>query len=387
MIGAALSLLALAWSSGLACTSAWAALRSRPRSRAQGTRTIASVLLVRPCAGGEPALSRALRSTGAALRSPPLTVRFAVASTGDGATLACESAAAELRSAGVDAAIVVTGAVGPNRKADQIARTIGGESARAPIVIVADSDVNLTGVSLDDLMAPLMEPGVAAAWAAPVEIAPRTLADRASAAVLAASLHAFPVLAALDPDGMVGKLVAIRRDALDEVGGFDALTRYLGEDMELARRLRAAGWRTCASPRSWPPRSPRAAAGTRPPAGTPGGSPVIRAQRPRLMLAYPAVLVATPLVVVLAFGAIAAGAPVGALAAGLAMAARVLVAWLARTRCDQPVRPLSLPVDVVLADGLLLAAFVRALGSRSTIWRGVELRPDARTGMVTTEWS
>jgi hypothetical protein len=47
------------------------------------------------------------------------------------------------------------------------------------------------------------------------------------------------------------------------------------------------------------------------------------------------------------------------------------------------VTPLALPLDIVLADALLLTAFVRAIRSRRTVWRGVELRVDAQTGTLT----
>jgi ceramide glucosyltransferase len=381
MIGGVLSMLALAWSSGLACTAAWAALRSsRPNAPPSGT--CQSAILVRPCAGGEPALLRALISSGNTSRSSPLSIRFAVARVDDGAATACETTAARLRASGLDASVVVTDAVGPNRKADQIARTLAQEATLPPVVIIADSDVDLTGVSLDALTGPLSNPGVAAVWAAPVEIAPRTLADRASAAVLDASMHAFPVLAALDPGGMVGKLVAIRRDALEAVGGFGALVGHLGEDMELARRLHAAGWQTRLAPlvapslaqgRSWSDAVQRYARWIT----------VIRTQRPHLLLTYPAIIVATPIVVAVSLGAAALGAPLGLAAAVLALGSRFFLGLLARKRSGRPVTPLALPLDIVLADALLLTAFVRAIRSRRTVWRGVELRVDAQTGTLT----
>lgn len=385
MIGGVLSLLALAWSSAVASTAAWAALRSsRPNVSVGGKSQ--SALLVRPCAGSEPALLRALLSSANATRSSPLSIRFAVATVDDGAATACQTTGARLRASGLDARTVVTGAVGPNRKADQIARTLALEATLPPIVIVADSDVDLTGVSLDALMGGLSNPSVAAVWAPPIEIAPQTLADRASAAVLDGSMHAFPLLAALDPDGMVGKLFAIRRDALEAVGGFGALIGHLGEDMELARRLHAAGWQTRIAPlvapslaqgRSWSDVMQRYARWIA----------VIRAQRPHLLLSYPAIIVATPLVVAVSLCAAAVGAPSGLAAAAIAVSSRFFLGWLARSRSGLPARPLALPIDIALADALLLAAFARALHSRRTVWRGVELRADPQTGTLSGEVS
>jgi ceramide glucosyltransferase len=385
MTGGVLSMVALAWSGVLASTAAWAVIRTGRRSPGPAAAA-PRALLIRPCAGSEPTLLRTLTSAQGLVRSSPLAVRLAVASADDGAAATCETAAATLRAAGFDAETVYTGAVGPNRKADQLARTLARERTPTPVVIVADSDVDLTGVRLDDLLAPLSEPGVGVVWAAPVEVDPVTLADRASAAVLSASIHAFTILSALDRSGMVGKLIAVRGDALTDVGGFGDLVNHLGEDMELARRLRAAGWRTALAPmtarslargRSWSTVVDRYARWIS----------VIRLQRPHLLPTYPGVIFATPLVLALCLGAAASGPLSAASAAGLAVASRVAIGWLARARSGVPVHPLSLPLDLLLADALLLAAFVRALGSRRTVWRGVGLHLGKRGGRLKAEMS
>jgi ceramide glucosyltransferase len=253
----------MAWSAAVASTVLWATIRAGDdRSRDDRLRThplVDGALLVRPCAGAEASLGRALGSTSAAVRSFPIRVRFALASREDAALAEAARAADRLNAEGTDASVVVSGAIAPNRKADQLARTLANELDPPSIVIVADSDVDLSGVSLDALVRPLDDPRVAAAWAAPVEVAPTTIGDRASAAVLDASLHSFGLLAALDRNGMVGKLFAVRRDALEHVGGFGAMVEHLGEDMELARRLRAAGWRDSLAKTSAPRVVPRAA--------------------------------------------------------------------------------------------------------------------------------
>ncbi len=384
-----LTLLTLLWAFGVASVSAWAALRAkaaaRPGGRPHAPGQGPSALLLRPCAGAEPTLARALSSTERARTSVgsfPLRVRFAVASEADAAAPIAAQACADLRAlagGGLDARVVVTGAVGPNRKADQLARALRLEAADRSnppaVIIVADSDVDLDGVSLDALVHPLSDPNVGASWAAPVEVAPRTLADRASAAVLDASLHAFPLLATLDPQGLVGKLVAVRSDALAQVGGFDALVAHLGEDMELARRLRAAGYACVCAPLLAPSlaqgRSLRTVIGRYGRWLT-----VIRGQRPALLATYPLVLAATPLLLGLAAVACAVDGPLALVGAGAAIVARLAIAGLARAVTGQPLRPWSLAVDATLADLLLLAACARALGSRQTSWRGVTLRLD-----------
>lgn len=333
-----------AWLGIVASVGLWSFVRPRTR----GGSWSGDALVVRPCHGAEPGL--AIR-----LASGPGPRVLAVATEDDAATPIARAVA--------DARVVVTGATGPNAKAEQLGRAL--EGATAEIVVVADSDVLLD--DLAPLLRPFSDPAVAAVWAPPVEVAPVTLADRASACVLDASLHSFALLGALDPGGMVGKLVAIRRADLDAVGGFGALRRHLGEDMELARRLRANG------------RSLRMADMTA--RSFAGGRTfgavvaryarwlvVIRAQRPLLLLSYPLLFGATlPILVI----ALARGAWMLAVAT---LAVRLLIAAFARIRSGQP---RWLAPEALLADVVLWAALVRALATRTVAWRGRLLRVEA----------
>lgn len=340
-----------------------------PPGAARETR----VLVIRPCAGSEPWLDASLPSLAGARRSFAPSCRFAVADAADTALPAAERAAATLAAAGVDASVVITAARGPNRKAAQIAAVIAAERAPFDVVLVADSDVDLEDTDLDALVAPLAaRADLAAVWAPPVEAGARTLADRASAALLGASLHAFPILAGLDRAGLVGKLFAVKRGALAEAGGFDALASYLGEDMELARRLRERGHDVEAAPivarslvcgRSFQQVEARIARWIT----------VIRAQRPWLLPTYPLLFFATvPMVLLAAVDGEAAPA-VGAL---VAVALRLLVAAAAMRAAGSRVTLRGVAVGALLADGLLALAFVRALRSRRFLWREVPLTVD-----------
>ena len=66
----------------------------------------------------------------------------------------------------------------------------------------------------------------------------RYFADRA-----VASRHDVDFLAAVAP--------LVRRQALEQVGGFDSSFFLYAEDIDLCRRLRAAGWRLVATPDRW----------------------------------------------------------------------------------------------------------------------------------------
>jgi ceramide glucosyltransferase len=366
----------LVWSGAVAATSAWAVARSRRPVR-RASVAPGRVLLVRPCAGYQPWLPRTLGSSAAAHPRLSAAVRFAVAHPGDGAADVARAVASGLVRAGIDAGVDFTHPDGQNRKAAQLDRVLEDEP-HAEIVIVADSDVDLDEEVLEALLVPLQfDPGVAASWAIPIEVEPVTFGDRASASVLDASLHSFALLSALDHQGMVGKLFAVRTARLREVGGFGALSNTLGEDVELARRLRARGFivalaaspaRSLARGRSWGDARGRYARWIH----------VMRGQRPLLLPSYPALLAATPLLVVAGVLGSLCGGWGGVLAATIACLARLAVAIAARWRTGRPMAPGALAGDAVLADLLLLSAFVQALSSHRTTWRGRILRHTGR---------
>jgi len=367
-----------AWVTTVAAVVAWAWWRGvaapepAPKEAARRERR---VLLVRPCIGGDAELLRALLSTATVLSSDRLTIRFAVASARDPAYPAACLAAEAARRARLAAAVSVTHARAPNRKADQLARVLAAHP-EVDAVVVADSDVDLTGVDLDALVSPLGD-DVGATWCPPVEVSPRTTADRASAGVLDASLHAFGVLARLDASGMVGKLFAVDARALAAAGGFASLTRFLGEDVELARRLRAAGWRVHVLPGV-----ARSLASGRTARDVVARYArwllVVRAQRAHLLLTYPLLLACTPLLFALcAAAAVREGLGVPAACAAGAVALRWGAAAMARAQAGRPGRP-GILGDAVLADLLLLAAFARALAARRFVWRTHTLRVTRR---------
>ena len=378
-------IVALTWLFGATSVAAWASLRARRNARTSRARpryegALPSVCIVRPCAGSDPWLLECLATFPRTRASVLPRVVFALESPGDDAAPMALAAEDDLCARGIDASIVWTAARGPNHKAHQLGRALERDARlhpRAEIVVVADADVDLTDFDLDALVAPFAEdPRLGATWAPPVEIeSPRTLGDRASQAVLGASLHAFPLLSALDPAGMVGKLCALRASALADSGGFDDLRHHLGEDMELARRLRALEYRVCVAPviaRSRASgRSVRATTSRYARWLT-----VIRAQRSALLPSYPLLFAFTPGVLALvALGA--HDAPWLALGLGsAAIASRVATAYVAAKVTGRRTSIARASLEALLADLVLLAAFVRALAVRGVRWRGHSLRTD-----------
>lgn len=331
------------------------------------------VVVVRPCAGAEPHLRRSLESTGSLRYPGPLRVVLSTSTADDAARPVLLETAASLRARGMDVTVAVVAPRGVNLKASQLAGLL--DTADDEVALVVDSDVDLEGLEVARLVAALHDPTsrVAAVWCPPVEREPVSLGDRMSAALLGGSLHAFALLGRLDPHGLVGKTFAVRLAALRAVGGFGGLVQHLGEDMELARRLRERGWGITMSSTVVASLASRRSA-RHVLARYARWLMVIRAQRPGLLWSYPLLLAGTP--GLLACGSIAAS--LGLPGAGFAMlvvgVTRLSVAFVAARIARRPFSPGQGLVDVMLADFVLLGAFVRALGPTRVRWRDRSLR-------------
>jgi ceramide glucosyltransferase len=303
-----------------------------------------------------------------------VAIRFLVESVDDGATATASTIASELHELGRDVHVVVTRASAANKKADQLARALAREDARHEVVVVIDSDVLLTSSSFEALVLAVTQPRCDAAWAPPIEANVASLSARISSSILDSSLHSFALLSGIDPRGMVGKAMALRRDALDAAGGFGESLDRLGEDMHLAARLRDAGQRivsvsepvlSLASHRSLAGVLRRYARWIA----------VIRGQRAGLLPSYPLLFAAAPLQLALAAVALVRTPSfVAFLALLIVIAGRVQTAVFARTRARRSIR--GALASIWLADIVLLAAFVVALTTRRIRWRNSWLRLD-----------
>jgi ceramide glucosyltransferase len=359
----------------------WALAKIRPRQRlARIEGTLVDVLLVRPCAGFDPSLDDNLRSLRAAGREG-LRVRcvLALGDEQDAATRSAQEAAAWLSAHEIECEVRFTHAEGPNHKADQLARVIA--NSRASVIVVADSDVDLSAVDLRALVEPLCEGEAAACWVPVAEKGTsEALGDRASLAILAGGLHGFSLLARLDPAGMVGKLFSVRRDALENVGGFSSMLRYLGEDVELSRRLRAAGGAVLALPlRAYSTASGRTLAGARDRYAR--WLLVVRSQRPALLASYPLLFFAAPVQIALGAMCVSLHTTFAASVMIVAALARMIVAAGARRAAGLRFSLRATTLDPWLGDLVLCAAWLRALRLREVRWRRGVLRFD-REGLL-----
>lgn len=338
------------------------------------------LLLVRPCEGADDGLlSENILSSATAVYPGLRRVRVLVPSEDDpawAAALKAADEAARLPAAPSIEVVCTRIPPGGNRKVAQL--LCGTAGATEEIIVSADSDVRLEG---DDLMrlvgALLADPTSGAAFAPPQEGRPITVWDRASAALVGASQQSFLALYAVSRalggvPSLAGALYACRREAMERAGGLEDLRSILGEDHELARRLARAGHGIALSP--GPARCMDAGRGAREVIERAGRwLMIVRAQRPLLLLGYPFLLAATPLHLLLA--GLVHNPLHAAMAAGLWALRAMLAAWLARLLERPPPRgPLWAALEVLRAELLLWAAFVRSLWSREICWRGHRYR-------------
>ncbi|NVB80742.1 MAG: glycosyltransferase [Kofleriaceae bacterium] len=131
----------------------------------------------------------------------------------------------------------------PNPKAGLLAEL--ARRARYDIIVATDSDVRLPPDGVARAIAPLADPSVGLV----------TLLYRGDRVLsIAAALEALGMDAEFMPSALVGQRVlrtpfalgpgnAVRRDALDRIGGFDAISSYLADDYQLGFKIGAAGLR------------------------------------------------------------------------------------------------------------------------------------------------
>jgi len=132
---------------------------------------------------------------------------------------------------------------GPNGKINNLLGAL--PYARHDILVISDSDVRLGPNYLQNIIAPLADPGVGFVCT----LYKATSADRWYEKMELLTLNAdfIPSVVFAYVSGAskfcLGSSVAFRRGSLEEMGGLEALADYLAEDYEMGRRLLASGKR------------------------------------------------------------------------------------------------------------------------------------------------
>jgi ceramide glucosyltransferase len=203
------------------------------------------VTVLKPLCGNEAQLYECLRSF-VDQDYTELQVIFGVADTKDGAIPVVRRLIAEFPDR--DLALVVDGTVhGTNLKVGNLVNMV--RHAKHNVIVVSDSDTRIGRDGLAQVVVPLADPATGAVTclykASPVG----GLASRLgamfvndwflSSAVVDAGMH--------EVTYCFGPVSALRRDALDAIGGFTALGNHLADDFMMGHLIAAAGYKVCLS--------------------------------------------------------------------------------------------------------------------------------------------
>ena len=122
-------------------------------------------------------------------------------------------------------------------------RAIGG------ILVVTDADTRVTPDFLTTITRPFEDPEVGAVTCLYRGTGARTAADALEGlhmtCVFAPGVAAAKALGGIDFG--LGAAIAVRRSALDAIGGFEAIVDYLADDYQLCHRVAGAGYRVVLS--------------------------------------------------------------------------------------------------------------------------------------------
>ncbi len=149
----------------------------------------------------------------------------------------------------IDAELVLCDEVlGANSKVSKLVQL--ARRAKHDVIVVSDADVFVPGDLTSQLLAKMQDPLVGLVNCFYRLANPTTTAMRWEAVAINADFWSQVLQStALKPmDFALGAVMAVRRDALTQIGGFESLVNHLADDYQLGHRVSAKGYRIELSP-------------------------------------------------------------------------------------------------------------------------------------------
>ena len=237
---------------------AWLASRMYLASRrASQTAFAPSVSILKSLKGLDPGMLDAFRSHCTQNYSGDYELLFGVSSMDDPAVPAVQQLQAEFPDRAIKL-IECTQTLGTNGKVSTLAQLV--PHARFEFLLVNDSDITVSPRYLERVMASFEFPPknssesnkkVGLVTALYRGRAHGTLASLFEALTIATDFAPSIMLAKLIEGGIsygLGSTLAVRREALDAIGGYASLADCLADDYELGARIHAAGYRVALAP-------------------------------------------------------------------------------------------------------------------------------------------
>ena len=200
------------------------------------------VTVLKPLKGTDSTTAASLRSWLAQDYAGDIQFLFGVESEADPACALVRQLLAEFPAR--DAQLLVCPErLGANPKVSKLIQMV--RVAKHDFLVVSDADVRAPADLLANLVVPLREPNVGLTTCFYRFADPTTLPMRWEAVAVNVDFWSQVLQArSLNPlDFALGAVMAVRREALDKIGGFAALADYLADDYQLGNRIARAGWR------------------------------------------------------------------------------------------------------------------------------------------------
>jgi ceramide glucosyltransferase len=199
-----------------------------------------SVTVLKPLCGREPDLLNRLAAFGCQDYSGPVQIVCGSQHRADPAIDVVKRLKTALPDSVIDLAVDPR-AYGSNRKISNLINMAA--LAQNEIVVLSDSDIEVGPSYLSDVVAELQQPGVGAVTCLYHGVPTGGLWSRLSA--MAINTYFLPNVVVAHSIGLAhpcfGATIALRRETLDEIGGFHAFADCLADDYAIGQAVRANG--------------------------------------------------------------------------------------------------------------------------------------------------
>jgi len=223
------------------------ALRFSKTARRAAAAPQPSVTILKPLCGREPGLLARLSAFGHQQYDSPVQIVFGTQNRSDPAIAVVERLQAARPDADTDIVVDPVGH-GTNRKVSNLINM--APRARHEVVVLSDSDIEVGPTYLGDVVAELAQPGVGAVTCLYHGIAGAGFWSRLSA--MSINSYFLPNIVVALRAGLAqpcfGATIALRRETLDDIGGFNTLADSLADDYALGQAVRAAGYEVTIPP-------------------------------------------------------------------------------------------------------------------------------------------
>ena len=210
--------------------------------RSSGEPMPAGVTFLKPLKGADTETSACLESWLNQKTDAPVQVLFGVSSMEDPVVPVVRALLAEHPS--VDAELVLCAEVlGANSKVSKLVQLT--RRAKHGVLIVSDADVFVPADLTSQLLAKMQDPLVGLVNCFYRLANPATIAMRWEAVAINSDFWSQVLQSVvLKPMNFaLGAVMAVRRDALEQIGGFETLVNHLADDYQLGHRVAGKGYR------------------------------------------------------------------------------------------------------------------------------------------------